>query len=103
MLHNHESNPAKLACLQAVVAIKNKAKSSNDNPRSIIASCQTKLDEESSKEMIRNKNLTQMIHRIRNQRPEYQVNAATIADISSTIPPTLKVSYRDELFYFGNI
>ena len=103
VLHNHESNPAKLACLQAVVAIKNKAKSSNDNPRSIIASCQTKLDEESSKEMIRSKNLTQMIHRIRNQRPEYQVNAATIADISSTIPPTLKVSYRDELFYFGNI
>ena len=76
----------------------------------IIATSQTNIDEESSKEMIRNKNL--MIrnknsqqdsqHRIRNQRPDYQENASNIDEINSMIPPTLKMSYRDELFYLGN-
>ena len=101
VLHNHESNPEKLPCLQTVEEIKKRAEISNDNPRTIINTCQIGINEESSKDMIRNINLTQMIHRIRNKRPEYQANANNIMEIGSTIPPTLKITYRNEPFYLG--
>ncbi len=60
--HNHEPTPEKLPCLQSVDEIKYRAEFTNDNPRTIINRCQTKIDEESSKFMVRAANLTQMVH-----------------------------------------
>ena len=76
--HNHEPTPEKLPCLQSVDEIKYRAQFTNENPRTIINGCQTKIDEESSKYMVRSTNLAQMVHRKRNERPEFQDNASNV-------------------------
>jgi hypothetical protein len=52
--------------------------------------------------MVRAANLTQMVHRKRNERPEFQENADNVLEIAVKIPPELRQSYRKELFYLGN-
>ena len=54
--HNHEPEPEKLKCLQAIDRIKIKATITNDNPRSIIKQCETCLDDESAVKMKGHKN-----------------------------------------------
>ena len=101
VIHNHEAEPEKLACFQVIDNIKNRARNTNDNPSTIIKSCQTVLDDESSVYMTRNINLTQMVHRVRNDKPEFKNNPNTIEEVGTSLPQTLKYSYRNELFYLG--
>ena len=53
--------------------------------------------------MVRPANLTQMVHRKRNERPEFQENANNVLEIAEKIPAELRQSYRKELFYLGKL
>ncbi len=64
--HNHEPEPEKLKCYKVIDDCKATAiLRPNDNPRSIIRSSQTFLDEESSRQIVRPENLVKRIHRTR--------------------------------------
>ena len=101
VVHNHEPVPEKLNCLVAIDKIKQKALDSNENPRSIIRASQTNVDEEAAVIMVRQKNLTQMINRIRNSKIDHGQNPSCMEDVSESIAPSLKQTYRNEMFYLG--
>jgi hypothetical protein len=94
--------PEKVKCLDVIKKIKDTAARTSENPRKIIRTAQTVLDEESSKIMTRQRNLTQMIHRVRILKINDEKNPTSLDEVSESIPPSLRNTYRNELFYFGD-
>jgi hypothetical protein len=85
---------------EALENCKEMAKTTTENPRSIIKKSQLNLSNEAAAKMKRHKNITSMISRIRSDKPTYVPNPLSLAEI--VVPDPLRYTYSNELFLFSD-
>ena len=77
-----------------------RAKISNDAPRTIMKNCQLNVDSESAVLMIRPNSIRKRIIRIRAKKVDHGPNAKSIIEI--VIPHALQLTYDGEFFVFAD-
>ena len=92
----HLPDPVEKECLKVNAKMKEMAKNTNENPRSIIKKCQINLSKEAAARMKKYPTIVQFVHRARSTEATYGQNPETIAEIIVPIP--LTVTYNNELF-----
>ena len=98
--HNHIQEPTKLTALEALQEMLARATISNDKPRMIMNNCQLNVDNEGAVRMVRAKNITKRIMRVRHKKVDYGPNPQSISDI--IIPEVIKFSYNGEMFVYAD-
>ena len=96
----HLPDLALMETFEALEKCKEMAKTTTENPRSIIKKSQLNLSNEAAAKMKRHKNITSMISRIRSDKPTYGPNPLSLAEI--VVPDPLRYTYSNELFLFSD-
>ncbi|CAF0936737.1 unnamed protein product [Brachionus calyciflorus] len=95
--HNHEPDLIQEEVYFYVAKILNRAKTTSEDPRSIIKLCLVGISQEASKKMPRANALTQRIVRIRQKKVDYGPNPDSLQDID--LSAELRKSLRKENFF----